>query len=72
MSRLVLIAGERFGRFAVLLFGLPLFIPLVVGLYFLDMHPLVVIAGGTVAIPAAMLALVLLIGIISRAFGEAR
>ncbi|RUT99476.1 hypothetical protein EOD23_25030 [Mesorhizobium sp. USDA-HM6] len=68
MSRLLLIAGERFGRFAVLLFALPLFVPLVVWLYFLDKHPLVVIAGGTVAIPTAMLAFVLLIGMIFAGF----
>ncbi|TIQ35483.1 MAG: hypothetical protein E5X48_14035 [Mesorhizobium sp.] len=72
MSRLVLIAGERFGRFAVLIFALPLFLPLVVGLYFLDKYPLVVIAAGTVAIPAAMLALVLLIGMTFAGFRRSK
>ncbi|MDX8464295.1 hypothetical protein RFM26_01140 [Mesorhizobium sp. VK23B] len=30
MSRLILLAGERFGRFAVLIFAFPLFIPLLI------------------------------------------
>lgn len=46
MSRAVLWAGERLGRFAILLFALPLLLPLVVWLYFLDRHPLIVVAGG--------------------------
>ncbi|WP_296746213.1 M48 family metallopeptidase [Mesorhizobium sp.] len=68
MSRLVLFAGQRFGRFAILLFVLPLLVPLGVWLYFLDTHPLVIIAGGAVAIPAAMLSLVLLIGMVFAGF----
>ncbi|TGP38758.1 hypothetical protein EN826_003820 [Mesorhizobium sp. M1D.F.Ca.ET.183.01.1.1] len=72
MSRLVLLAGERFGRFAVLLFALPLFVPLGVWLHLLDKHPLVVIAGGAVAVPAATLALVLLIGMIFAGFRRSK
>lgn len=68
MSRAVLWAGERLGRFAILLFALPLLLPLVVWLYFLDRHPLIVVAGGAVAIPAAMLACVLVIGMVFAGF----
>lgn len=68
MSRLVLFAGRRFGRFAILLFAVPLLIPLVVWLYLLDTHPLVIIVGGAVAIPAAMLSVVLLIGMVFAGF----
>lgn len=72
MSRLVLYAGRSFGRFAVLLFALPLFVPLLVGLYFLDRYPLFAIIGGIVAIPAAMLAFVLLIGMIFAGFKRSK
>ena len=68
MSRLVLYAGRRFGRFAILLFALPLLVPLFAWLYFLDWHPLVIVVGGLIAVPAAMLALVLLIGMVFAGF----
>ncbi|MER9430142.1 hypothetical protein [Mesorhizobium sp. M0408] len=72
MSRLVLYVGARFGRFAVLLFALPLFCPIVLWFWFLDRHPLAVIAAGVVAIPAAMLAIVLLIGTLFAGFGPSK
>lgn len=68
MSRLVFYMGARFGRFAVLLFDLPLFCPTVLWFWFLDRHPLAVIAAGVVAIPAAMLGMVLLIGTLFAGF----
>ncbi|MER8592475.1 hypothetical protein NKH33_12830 [Mesorhizobium sp. M1182] len=68
MSRLVFYMGARFGRFAVLLFALPLFCPTVLWFWFLDRHPLAVIAAGVVAIPAAMLGMVLLIGTLFAGF----
>ncbi|MGX9178176.1 hypothetical protein [Mesorhizobium sp. BHbdii] len=45
MSRLVLYTGEHFGRFAVLLFGLPLFCPVLLWLLLVDRHPLAAIAA---------------------------
>ncbi|UVK36912.1 M48 family metallopeptidase [Mesorhizobium sp. AR10] len=68
MSRLVLYAGTRFGRLAILLFALPLFCPVLVWLLLLDRNPLAVIAAGIVAIPAAMLAFVPLIGALFAGF----
>lgn len=68
MSRLVLSMGTSFGRFAILLFALPLFCPVLLWLLLLDRNPLAVIAGGVIAIPAAMLAFVLLIGALFAGF----
>ncbi|MER8804448.1 M48 family metalloprotease [Mesorhizobium sp. M0998] len=68
MSRLVLYVGARFGRFAILLFALPLFCPILLWFWFLDCYPLAVIATGVVAIPAAMLAIVPLIGTLFAGF----
>lgn len=72
MSRLILLAGEHFGRFAILFFALPLFFPLGVWLYFLDIHPIVLVVGGAVAIPTAMLAFVLLIGMVFAGFRRSK
>ncbi|RUV08613.1 M48 family metallopeptidase, partial [Mesorhizobium sp. M5C.F.Ca.IN.020.32.2.1] len=72
MSRLVLYTGEHFGRFAVLLFVLPLFCPVLLWLLLLDRHPLAAIAGGVIAVPAAMLAFVLLIGALFAGFRPSR
>ncbi|MBZ9719965.1 M48 family metallopeptidase [Mesorhizobium sp. AD1-1] len=72
MSRLILYSGTRFGRFAILLFALPLFCPVLLWLVLLDRHPLAVIAGGIVAIPAAMLAFVLLIGMLFAGFRRSK
>lgn len=72
MSRLVLYTGEHFGRFAVLLFVLPLFCPVLLWLLLVDRHPLAAIAGGVIAVPAAMLAFVLLIGALFAGFRPSR
>lgn len=55
-------AGRLLGRFAILLLAAVLLCPLLIWLVFLDWHPVFLVVGAIVAIPAAMLAVVLTIG----------
>ncbi|WP_095091647.1 M48 family metallopeptidase [Mesorhizobium sophorae] len=62
MSRLVISAGRRFGRFAVLFFVIPAAIIFCVWMSLLDSHPIWFIASGFVAMPIATTAAAFLFG----------
>ncbi|MCG7503555.1 M48 family metallopeptidase [Mesorhizobium retamae] len=67
MRSFVFIA-RRIGRFAILFLVVLLLCPLLIWLLFLDSHPIVLILGGIVAIPSAILAAVLIIGMLFAGF----
>lgn len=64
MTNFILTAGRHFGRFAALLLSVPLFLPLLVCLYFLDIFPIASIIGGIVSLPAALVSLALVLGLL--------
>ena len=62
ISRLLITAARRFGRFAVLLLVLPAVALFCFWLWLIDYNPILFVVVGLVALPTAMLAVALLIG----------
>jgi Zn-dependent protease with chaperone function len=72
MSRLIISAGRRFGRFAVLFFVVPALIIFCVWMSLLDSHPIWFIASGFVAMPIATTALAFLFGTLFAGFRRSK
>lgn len=72
MSRMIISAGRRFGRFAVLFFVVPAAIIFCVWMSLLDSHPVWFIAGGFVAMPIATTAAAFLFGTLFAGFRRSK
>jgi len=72
MSRLIISAGRRFGRFAVLFFVVPAAVIFCVWMTLLDSHPIWFIATGFVAMPIATTAVAFLFGTLFAGFRRSK
>lgn len=72
MSRVILAAGRRFGRFAGLLFVVPSLLIFAVWLSLLDSHTGWFFASAVVAVPLAMMAVAFLVGMLLAGFRRTR
>ncbi|ESX14619.1 hypothetical protein X766_27180 [Mesorhizobium sp. LSJC255A00] len=72
MSRLIISAGRRFGRFTVLFFVVPALIIFCVWMSLLDNHPIWFIASGFVVMPIATTALAFLFGTLFAGFRRSK
>src|SRR5689334_21495541 len=72
MSRFIISAGRRFGRFAVLFFVIPAAVVFCVWMSLLDSHPVWFIAGGLVVMTIATTAAAFLIGTLFSDFRRSK
>ncbi|ESZ55098.1 hypothetical protein X728_30140 [Mesorhizobium sp. L103C120A0] len=72
MSRLIISAGRRFGRFTVLFFVVPALVIFCVWMSLLDNHPIWFIASGFVVMPIATTAMAFLFGTLFAGFRRSK